>query len=206
MPPPRLAGWFYFLLGFSSISCHYWRCPGQPFGFSFWLFAPPPFLSIESCCLLAGSRRVYSQRCSSLVVASVSDYHCCPVAESSAKQVYQFLLSNILAKNNGTARYIYLKIFPVTTTPGLFRCSTKPRMENCPRSIHSQQRNKAVLEAILLAREFSQAKSLNLRAGKTRIQLLEEARVGGCASGSHGNWQTRSAVIRQAGDNERGNL
>ena len=35
----------------------------------------------------------YSQRCSSLVVASLSPYHCCRVAEASTKHVYQFLLS-----------------------------------------------------------------------------------------------------------------
>ncbi|KAK2561964.1 hypothetical protein P5673_015391, partial [Acropora cervicornis] len=30
---------------------------------------------------------------------------------------------------------------------------------------------------------------------KTRIQLLEEARAGECASGCHGNWQTRAAQL-----------
>jgi len=50
--------------------------------------------------------------------------------------------------------------------------------------------NKAVLEAISLVQE-----SLNLRAGKARIQLLEEACAGECASGCHGNWQTRAAQL-----------
>ena len=50
--------------------------------------------------------------------------------------------------------------------------------------------NKAILEAISLAREFSQAESLNVRAGKTPIELLEEACVGECVSGCDGNWQT----------------
>ena len=35
----------------------------------------------------------YSRRCSSLVGTSLSPHHCCPVAEVSAKHVYQFLLS-----------------------------------------------------------------------------------------------------------------
>ena len=46
--------------------------------------------------LLSAWREVegsYSQSCSSLVVASPSPHHCCPVAEASAKHVYQFLLS-----------------------------------------------------------------------------------------------------------------
>ena len=34
-----------------------------------------------------------SFRCSSLVVASLSPHHCCPVSEISAKHVYHFLLS-----------------------------------------------------------------------------------------------------------------
>ena len=55
--------------------------------------------------------------------------------------------------------------------------------------------NKAVLEAISQAREFSQAESLNLCAGTTRTQLLEEARAGACASGCHGNRQTRAVQL-----------
>ena len=50
--------------------------------------------------------------------------------------------------------------------------------------------DKAILEAISLAREFSQAESLSVRAGKTRIELLQEARVGECVTGCDGNWQT----------------
>ena len=55
--------------------------------------------------------------------------------------------------------------------------------------------NKAILEAISLAREFSQAESLHLGTGKTRIELLEEACAGECASGCHGNWQTHAAQL-----------
>ena len=46
--------------------------------------------------LLSAWREVegsYSQRCPSLVVGSLSPYHCCPVTGASAKHVYQFLLS-----------------------------------------------------------------------------------------------------------------
>ena len=55
--------------------------------------------------------------------------------------------------------------------------------------------NKAVLEAISLAREFSQAESLSVRAGKTRIELLQEAHVGECATGCDGNWQTAATQL-----------
>ena len=55
--------------------------------------------------------------------------------------------------------------------------------------------NKAVDEAISLAREFSQAESLYLRAGKTRIQLLEEERAGECAADCDGNWQTAATQL-----------
>ena len=55
--------------------------------------------------------------------------------------------------------------------------------------------NKAVYEAISLAREFSQAESLYLRAGKTRKQLLEEERAGECAAGCDGNWQTAATQL-----------
>ena len=55
--------------------------------------------------------------------------------------------------------------------------------------------NKAVLEAISLAREFSQAESLSVRAGKTRIELLQEARVGECATGCDGKWQTAATQL-----------
>ena len=46
--------------------------------------------------LLSAWREVegsYSQRRSSFVIASLSRHHCCPVAEASAKHVYQFLVS-----------------------------------------------------------------------------------------------------------------
>ena len=43
-------------------------------------------------------------------------------------------------------------------------------------------------EAIDLAKEFSQAESLYLRANKTRIQLLQEESVRECAAGCGGKW------------------
>ena len=55
--------------------------------------------------------------------------------------------------------------------------------------------NKAVDEAISLACEFPQAKALYLRAGKTRIQLLEEERAGECVAGCDGNWQTAAEQL-----------
>ena len=157
----------------------------NPSAFHSGLLPPPP--SIEPCCLLVGSRSLNAAPLLSLLqfllIIAV-------LLLRPPLSMFTNFDCPILAKNNGTACYIYLKIFLVKTTTGLFRCSTKSRTENCPRSIHSQQRNK----------------SLNLRAGKTRIALLEEAQVGECASGCHGKWPTRSAVIRQAGNNERGNL
>ena len=47
---------------------------------------------------------------------------------------------------------------------------------------------KAVDEAIELAKEFSQAESLYLRANKTRIQLLQEESARECAAGCGGKW------------------
>ena len=43
--------------------------------------------------------------------------------------------------------------------------------------------NKAVDEAIELAKEFSQAESQSLRTKKMRIQLLQEQTVGECVAG-----------------------
>ena len=43
-------------------------------------------------------------------------------------------------------------------------------------------------EAIELAKEFSQAESLYLRANKTRIQLLQEESARECAAGCGGKW------------------
>ena len=48
--------------------------------------------------------------------------------------------------------------------------------------------NKAVDEAIELAKEFSQAESQYQRATKTRIQLLQEQTANSCAVGCGGRW------------------
>ena len=48
--------------------------------------------------------------------------------------------------------------------------------------------NKAVDEAIELAKEFSQAESQSLRTKKTRIELLHEQTVSECAAGCRGRW------------------
>ena len=48
--------------------------------------------------------------------------------------------------------------------------------------------NKAVDEALQLAKEFSQAESQSLRTKKTRIELLQEQIVSECAAGCRGRW------------------
>ena len=48
--------------------------------------------------------------------------------------------------------------------------------------------NKAVEEAIELAKEFAEAEAKCLRAKKTRIELLQEQTTGECVHGRGGRW------------------
>ena len=57
--------------------------------------------------------------------------------------------------------------------------------------------NKAVDEAIELAKEFSQAESIYLRSKKTRIQLLEEETTRQCVNGCEGRWLVAASQLLQ---------
>ena len=57
--------------------------------------------------------------------------------------------------------------------------------------------NKAVDEAIELAKEFSQAESQSLRTKKTRIELLQEQTVSECAAGCRGRWLDAAEQLLQ---------
>ena len=57
--------------------------------------------------------------------------------------------------------------------------------------------NKAVDEALQLAKEFSEAEAQHLRSTKTRIDLLEEQSAGECQPGCEGKWLSAAYALLQ---------
>ena len=57
--------------------------------------------------------------------------------------------------------------------------------------------NKAVDDALTLAKEFSEAEAVSIRASKTRLEILEEECGGECVPGCHARWQEAASQLLQ---------
>ena len=57
--------------------------------------------------------------------------------------------------------------------------------------------NKAVDDALTLAKEFSEAEAISIRASKTRLEILEEECGGECVPGCNARWQEAASQVLQ---------